>query len=596
MDQSRDVVVGSGRVERTARGLVGRALSRRALLKGSAVVGAGAGIATLLAACGGSTAPTATTTSSTSTATTGGTGASTQTTGTTGATPTTSTSAPPGGVATPGAAQTVPAGTPGGTLNFGLLRDPIAFDPHIAYGASSASLQGNVYDTLVTYDQQGNIVPSLASSWEIQNSSKTYVFHLQSGVTFHDGTALTADDVVYTFDRIRDSATAAELRQELANLDSYTATDSTTVTVNLKQPYSVLLSVLASQWAYIVSKAWGQAGNDFKKKMNGTGPFKLGTFEPQVKYTLVKNDKYWVPNRPYLDQIVETVIADDTARMNAFKSGQINFVEYVPWQNMDELSTNSADKMYLGYDTFNLVRLNPQKPPLDKPEVRQALNFAIDRKACIDVAFGGKGQPITVGLIPPGSFWYNQQLDGHWTYDTAKATSLLQQVGLKPSDLKLSFDVANISVHSDTAQAVQSQLQKWGATVTIVQQDVPTLTKRRSTGDYQMMMDGLGDPWPDPDFYTTYFGKGGASYAAGVNFDDPKIDALLDQGRTETDNTKRKAIYAQVEQQLFVDAPFIFILWRPQVEASIAGMQGYSHIPGIGLASERFMLNVWFKK
>ena len=594
MDESRDVIAGPDPLGHAAQGLTGRPLSRRMLLKGSAVVGAGAGFATLLAACGGSSSTPTATSASTSTAST--TGASTQTTGGTSATPATSSGASTAGASTPKAAATVVEGTPGGTLNFGLLRDPIAFDPHIAYGASSASLQGNVYDTLVTYDQQGNIVPSLASAWEIQNSSKTYVFHLQSGVTFHDGTPMTADDVVYTFDRIRDPATAAELRQELANLDSYTATDSATVTVNLKQPYSVLLSVLASQWAYIVGKAWGQAGNDFKKKMNGTGPFKLGSFEPQVKYTLVKNDKYWVPKRPYLDQIVETVIADDTARMNAFKSGQINFVEYVPWQNMDELTANAADKMYLGYDTFNLVRLNPQKPPLDKPEVRQALNFAIDRKACIDVAFGGKGQPITVGLIPPGSYWYNQQLDGHWTFDTQKATSLLAQVGLKPSDLKLSFDVATISVHMDTAQAVQSQLQKWGASVTIVQQDVPTLTKRRSTGDYQMMMDGLGEPWPDPDMYTTYFGKGGASYAAGVNFDDPKIDALLDQGRTETDNTKRKAIYAQVEQQLFIDAPFIFILWRPQVEASLATLQGYSHIPGVGLASERYMLNVWFKK
>ncbi|HET9013999.1 MAG TPA: ABC transporter substrate-binding protein, partial [Thermomicrobiaceae bacterium] len=487
-------------------------------------------------------------------------------------------------------------GTPGGTLNFGLLRDPIAFDPHIAYGASSASLQGNIYDTLIQYDQQGQLVPSLAASWEIQNSAKTYVFQLQNGVTFHDGTPMTADDVVYTFDRIRNPATAAQLRQEMLNLDSYTATDSHTVTVNLKQPYSVLLSVLASEWAYVVSKAWGQAGNDFKKKENGSGPFKLGSFEPQVKYTLTKNDKYWVPNRPYLDQIVQTVIADDTTRMNAFKTGQINFVEYVPWQNIQELQSNSAYKTYIGYDTFNLVRLNPQRPPLDKPEVRQALNFAIDRKACIDVAFGGFGKPITVALIPPGSYWYNQQLDGHWTFDTAKATSLLAKVGLKPSDLKLSFDVATISVHMDTAQAVQSQLQKWGASVTIVQQDVPTLTKRRTTGDYQIMMDGLGDPWPDPDFYTSYFGKGGPEYAAGVHFDDPQLDALLAQGRTETDPTKRKAIYAQVEQRLFVDAPFIFILWRPQVEASVASMQGYSHIPGVGLSSERYMQNVWFKK
>ncbi len=487
-------------------------------------------------------------------------------------------------------------GQPGGTLNFGLLRDPIAFDPHIAYGASSSSLQGNIYDSLVRYDIKGTIVPKLAKSWEVQENGTVYNFVLQQGVTFHDGTPFTAADVVYTFDRIRDPNTTANLKTQMANLDTYTAVDDHTVKVTLKQPYAVLMAILASEWAYIVSKVWGTAGNDFKKKENGSGPFKLDTFEPQVKYTLVKNDKYWVPNRPYMDKIVETVIADDTARVNAFKTGSINFIEYLPWQNMDELGKDPKYELYKGFDTFNLVRLNPNKPPLDKPEVRQALNYAIDRKAVIDVAFGGQGVPITVGLIPPGSFWYNQSLDGHWTYDKNKALSLLQQAGLKPSDIKLDFAVATISVHMDTAQAVAQQLQQLGMTVTIQQQDVPTLTKRRTTGEYQMMQDGLGEPWSDPDMYTTYFGKGGASYAAGVNFDDPQLDDLLAKGRQETDTTKRKAIYTQVEQRLFDLAPFIFILWRPQAEASVAALQGYVHIPGVGLGSERYMQDVWFKK
>lgn len=481
-------------------------------------------------------------------------------------------------------------------MNFGMLRDPIAFDPHLAYGASSASLQGNVYDTLVTYDIKGTIVPSLSPSWDVQQSGAQYTFKLRQDVKFHDGTPMKASDVVYTFDRIRDPNTGANLKSEMANLDTYTAVDDYTVQVNLKQPYAVLLSVLASQWCYIVSETWAKAGNDFKKKENGSGPFKLDSFEPQVKYTLVKNSNYWVPNRPYLDKIVEQVIADDTARVNAFKSGSINFVEYLPWQNIDEISKDSKYELYKGYDTFNLVRLNPNKPPLDKPEVRQALNYAINRKAIIDVAFGGQGIPITVGLIPPGTYWYNQSLDGHWTYDTAKTTSLLQQAGLKPSDIKLDFAVANISVHSDTAQAVAQELRQLGMSINIITQDVPTLIKRRTTGDYQMMMDGLGEPWQDPDMYTTFFGTGGATYAAGVNFSDSQLDSLLKQGREETDNTKRKAIYKQVEERLFVLAPWIFILWRPQAEASIASMQGYAHIPGVGLSSERYFLNVWFKQ
>ena len=582
--------------------LTGR-VSRRTLVTRGAMLGATIPlIGGLLAACGGGSKSTATTSSSGQTTppptqASGSTAVASPSGGTSSGTPASGT--PSSGAATgtsAAATTTAPEGKPGGTVNLGLLRDPIAFDPHIAYGASSASLQGNVYDTLLSYDLKGNIVPSLATSFEVQQDGKVYVFKLQPGVTFHDGTPLTANDVLYTFDRIRNPKTAANLAAQFAFLDSYTAPDDTTVQVTLKQPYAVLAAVLASQWAYIVSKAWGEAGNDFAKKENGSGPFKLDTFEPQVKYTLVKNDKYWVPNRPYIDKIVETVIADDTARVNAFKSGQINFIEYLPWQNIDELSKDSKFKAYTGFETFNLVRLNPNKPPLDKPEVRQALNFAIDRKAIIDVAFGGKGQEITVGLIPKGTHWYNDSLDGHWTYDPDMAKSLLAKVNMKPSDIKLDFAVATISVHMDTGQAVAQQLQSLGMNVNIQQQDVPTLTTRRSTGDYQMMMDGLGEPWQDPDMYSTFFGKGGASYAQGVNFDDPQLDDLLSQGRQESDDTKRKAIYTKVEQRLFDLAPWIFILWRPQVEVTTADMQGYSHIPGVGLASERYMLNVWFKK
>lgn len=564
--------------------LTGR-LSRRFLMKRAAALGLAGSAAALLAACGGGEKPAATTPAGGATTTTGGT------------TPAAGAAASPAApvLGTPVAAATRPPGQPGGTLKFGLLRDPIAFDPHINYGASSSSLQGNVYNGLMAYDTAGNISPSLAEKWEISQDAITYTFKLRQGVTFHNGNPFKADDVVATWDRILNPDTKATRRPEMANLASYSAVDDGTVKATLKNPYATFLAVLVSSESYIIDKESTQ-GFDFTKQMNGTGAFKLESFEKDVRYVLVKNPNYWERGLPYLDRIEQVPIPDDTARVNAFKSGQINFIEYLPWQNMDEIGKDKQFTLYKGFDLYNIVRLNPKRPPLDNALVRQALNYAVDRQAIIDVAFGGQGLPITAGLIQKGTFWYNDELDGTWGYDPDKAKSLLQQAGFKPSDIKLEFYSATISVHQDTAQVVTQQLQKLGIQVELKPQDVPQLTERRTTGEYQMMQDGLSFQWPDPDYYSAYFATNGAAYARGVGWSNKEMDDLLAKGRTTVDNNERKKIYKQFEEVLFREAPWIFLLWRPQAEATAANVQGYARIPGIGLASERYMQYLWIKK
>lgn len=582
------------------RVLSGR-ISRRFLLKRASALGLSATALALLAACGGDDETPAATTSAGATQPASS-GAATQpaatrpaaTTGTgTGAV--SSPVAPPV-AGTPVAAQARAQGQPGGILKFGLLRDPIAFDPHINYGASSSSLQGNVYNGLAGYDTAGNVAPMLAEKWEITPDGVTYTFMIRQGVTFHNGNPLTADDAVATFDRILNPDTKATRRTELSNVASHTAVDPRTFKVTLKQPYATLLSVLASSEAYVIDKESAQ-GFDFTKQMNGTGAFKLESAEKDVRYVLVKNPNYWERGLPYLDRIEQQPIPDDNARVNAFKSGQINFIEYLPFQNMDEIGKDSKFTLFKGFDLYNIVRLNSSRPPLDNAKVRQALNYAIDRQAVIDVAFGGQGIPITSGLLFKGTFWYNDELDGTWKYDPDKAKSLLAEAGFaRPQDLKLDFLSATITVHQDTAQVIASQLQQLGIQVDLRPQDVPQLTERRTTGDYMMMQDGLSFQWPDPDYYSAYFATGGAAHAVGAKWSNKEMDDLLAKGRTTIDNNERKKIYKQFEDVLIREAPWIFVMFRPQAEASAANVKGYVRIPGIGLSSERYMQYMWIQK
>jgi ABC-type transport system substrate-binding protein len=593
-----------------AERLLGAAVSRRRLLKRAALLGMSAPvIGTLLAACGdddddGDDAdPTNTTTSGQpeATATTGSAPEATATEAGPAPTsapgePTATTAAAPEATATT-AAPPAGEGTPGGELRWGLLRDPIAFDPHINYGASSSSLQGNIYDTLIEYAPDGTLTGALAESWEVSDDGLEYVLTLRQGVVYQDGATFDAEDVVANFDRILDEETGATRRTELANVGSYEATDQYTVTLTLPDPYATLLPVLATDELAMADKDWLETVADPTQEMNGTGAFMLDSFEKEVQYTLVRNPNYWKEGLPYLDSIVQMPIPDDNARMNAIRSGEINYVEYVPWQNMAEFAEDEDNyTSFKGFDTYNIVRLNPSRPPLDNKLVRQALNYAIDREAVIAVAFGGEGEPMTVALFPEDSPWHQSDLTGHWTYDPDKAMELLAEAGVDPSTVTLDFAVATISVHSDTGQVVAQQLEDLGFTVNIIQQDVPTLTERRTTGDYQMMQDGLSLSYPDPDAYSAYFDIGGAAYARGVGYENQQLADLLEQGRSEPDPEARQEIYKQFTEALLDEAPWIFILFRPQAEVMASNVKGYVRIPGIGLDSQGYMENVWIEE
>jgi peptide/nickel transport system substrate-binding protein/glutathione transport system substrate-binding protein len=484
------------------------------------------------------------------------------------------------------------AAKPGGVLKLALLRDPVGWEPHINQGMTTYSFLNNIYEPLIRYSVKGDLEPGLAVRWENPDPT-TYVLHLRKNVKFHSGNPFTAEDVKFSLERIVDPATAATRSKEFSVIQSITVVDAYTVRITLKNPNAPFLELLASGEAMMVDRKWAQSGGNFKQATSGTGPFKLGPFETGVRYTLIKNPEYWEQPYPYLDRIELASIPKDEVRVSALQTGSVDMAEYIPWQAIKGLEKDPNTKAYVGYDTFNIIRLNPKRPPFDNVKVRQAFNYLIDRKEIMDLAWGEIGRAMGAGLIPEGHWAYPNL--NVWSYDPAKGKRLLAEAGVNPATTRIIFDSTTLTVHMDSAQIIVTQLQKAGFTqIELKPMDVPTQQKKRVSGDYQMFIDGFSLPWPDPDFYTVWFSSGGPLYAKNVGFADEKLDKLLDEGRTTLDQAKRKAIYAQVEQRLTELAPWVFLHWRPQAEAGRANVKGYTRLPGaLGNKSLGGLKYVW---
>jgi ABC-type transport system substrate-binding protein len=489
--------------------------------------------------------------------------------------------------ATPGVASTSNA-TPrrGGIVKVGYERDVENFEPHRNYGSSTPLFQGHVYDTLIGYDLKGNLVGRLAERWE-HPDPLTYVFHLRTA-KFHDGSDFSAEDVVFSLDRIKKPGSGMTRAGALAVIDRMEAPDRRTVILKLSKPAGDLPVTLTLPDVAMLSKRWSEAGHDYSKEMNGTGPFRLESFERNVRYSLRRNENFWIKGEPYLDGIDIIPINDTPTRVNALVSGEVDLITLVPWERFAQLSARKDIELVKTFDSFMLLRLNPNRPPFNDVRVRKALNYALDRKAISALAWGGEARPMSAALIPPDSPWFNPAAANTWVHDPAKARALLAEAGLKPSDVK--FTLYSIPfVHLPTSEVVVQQLKQFGMDVTLQTIENAVLFDKRGNGDYQAMMDGGSNPVADPVFYAQWFGSSGGNYAKAVGFSVPALDQLFDKIQNETKFDTRKALVAQAEKIILDQAPWGFLVFRPQAEGKSARLKGYYRIPGFGSDSPVYL-------
>jgi peptide/nickel transport system substrate-binding protein len=473
-------------------------------------------------------------------------------------------------------ALAMPLGAQEKTLIIGVDQEAIGLDPHIVTSFSSHRRVDLLYNKLVRHDENLKIVPDLAESWEIPDNT-TYIFNLRRGVKFHNGQELTAEDVVFSLNRILDPKTTAPGRSYIASIKSIEALGPYRVKVTLSAPLASFLEGLTSNNCAIVSKAAVEQNGNLQKVEAGTGPFMLKEWIPDNSMTLVKNPNYFEKGLPYLDKVIFRVIPEQASLLAGVKAGTIDIAQINDGSTV-LLAKRDSNLMVMQKPGINVrtFGFNVTRKPFDDVRVRQALSLAIDRNEIVAAAEFGMAQPT--GPIPVGATQWALPLNKlpYYTPDIAKAKSLLAQAGF-PNGFSFKIVCSNsFEGGLSVAQVVQNQLKKIGVNAELEVVEWGTYIDRWTKRDFDSMVElrgGSGEP--DRFLYRTLHSTGGVN---NFLFKDAEVDKLLDKGRQLTTFAERKPVYDELQTLLAEKAPVIFLYCPFETHVMNKAIKGFKQV------------------
>lgn len=488
--------------------------------------------------------------------------------------------------------------TRGGSMVFGRYADSLFLDPVLNDANLDIWILTNLYDTLLqpTADGKG-VQPGLATRYAVSNAGKTMTLTLRPGIKFADGNPITAADVKWSLDRARNPDNGA-WNGLIGSIDSIAASGST-VTITLKRPDPSLPSALATFNTGIMPQKLFTAApgaNDaakakaFAEKPIGSGPFVLSEWKRGSYMVLKRNPYYWKMGDdkkplPYLDTLRFEIIPDDSTRILKLQAGEIQGAEFIPLSRVAELKADPKINMVLFPSTkVNDIIMNNRSTlkdgsanPLSDVRVRQALNYAVNRDALIQLVTFGTGKPMK-SFMSSGTPLFDPTQKGY-SYDPEKAKALLKAAGFAGG-----IDVTSMATSgSADDQALLTALQQmWGAVgvrLKIEQLDQATKTARYRANDFQMRTGAWTDDIADPSEITGYYAVAGETEAAHTGFSDPTIEKLFVQSQAETDKTKRAALYKQIQTLYTAASPTIYLFETPYAVALLNSVKGFNQIP-----------------
>jgi peptide/nickel transport system substrate-binding protein len=483
-----------------------------------------------------------------------------------------------------------------GTLVLGLDQEPPTLDPHASPSAVTYQIIASVTENLLYKAPDGKLLPWLAESWTTSKDGRSVTFKLRRDVKFHDGTPFNADAVKFNFDRIVDPKfKAGGARAQLAGYAGSKVLDEFSVQVTFETPYAPFLTYSAAGTLSMVSpRSVKEGGDAVHTKPVGTGQFMIKDYVAKDHTTMVRNPDY-KRKAPWSDRagpaLLETVvwkfIPEAGTRVTTLESGETQGVYAVPAQSLPRLEGNKALRVekapWPGVPRIWL--LNVTKPPMDDVRVRRAINYAIDKEAFLATIYKGTGlkaiSPLTAVMLD------DPALRAAYPFDAGKAKALLGEAGWQPGAdgirtkggqrLEIVLNAIEYGGGTDpTAQLIQSLLHEVGIDVKIKAQARPPWYEdnyRCATHGPVMFLRAT-----DPDgVFSLFHGS-----LVGANFNwscvkNPKLDALLEQGRRESDQSKRRAIYLSIAKMALDEALTVPLVDELSVWAYQAGVQGVKY-------------------
>jgi len=443
----------------------------------------------------------------------------------------------------------------GGTLVVGRTADIDLLDPHKATAFQTVQSLEQIYDTLVGFDKDLNLIPRLATKWTYSDSNQTVTLNLRTGVTFQDGTAFSSADVAATLARILDPKTAAVARSNLALISKVETPDANTVILRLSSPNVAVVTAMADDNTAILS-AKDIAAGTVDKTPNGTGPFKFSKWTPNQQLELVRNPTYWGP-KPPLDGITFRVIPDENSVVSALESGNVQLGVL-----SDPLAAKAAQSGGLTIDktpqlNYHVFQLNASRPVLKDVNVRLAIACAIDRKQVLDTAALSEG--AVTGPITSPAYLSDPNDRPCPSRDLTKAKAYMATAG-KTAGITLDaiVETGEYATAVNEMQSVQAQLKDINVTLNVEILESGAYVQRWLAANFDAAI-ALNGGRPDPEtMYGRYFTSTGSLNKVAA-YSSPTLDALFQQGRTEPDVTKRKAIYKQISEALEQNAPWVWM-------------------------------------